>query len=156
MTPKERMQEARAKILAKLESRIKDFKSQGKLIEAQRIEERTRFDLEMIDETALHSRGSRTIPAIWPGERPGRPQRLFLISFLDDFLLMVDESHMTIPQVRGMYNGDRARKQSLVDYGFRLPSAMDNRPLKFDEFEKHVDRALYVSATPAEYELKLK
>jgi excinuclease ABC subunit B len=153
VTPRERMLEAREKIMTELAERIKEFKAEGKLIEAQRIEERTNFDLEMIEETGFTS-GIENYSRYMAGREAGEAPGTLLDYFPDDFLLLIDESHMTIPQVRGMYNGDRARKQSLVDYGFRLPSAMDNRPLKFDEFEKHVDRALYVSATPAEYELK--
>lgn len=153
VTPRERMLEARKLILSELKERIKYFKSHGKLIEAQRIEERTNFDLEMIEETGFTS-GIENYSRYMAGREAGEAPGTLLDYFPDDFLLLVDESHMTIPQVRGMYNGDRARKQSLVDFGFRLPSAMDNRPLKFAEFEQHVDRALYVSATPAEYELK--
>jgi excinuclease ABC subunit B len=153
VTPRERMMEARTQILLEMEERVKFFKSHGKLIEAQRIAERTNFDLEMIEETGYAS-GIENYSRHMAGRPAGEPPATLLDYFPDDFLLMVDESHMTIPPVRGMYNGDKARKQSLVDFGFRLPSAMDNRPLQFVEFEKHIDRALYVSATPAEYELK--
>lgn len=153
VTPRERMLEARNLILEELKERVKYFKSHGKLIEAQRIEERTNFDLEMIEETGYTS-GIENYSRFLAGRQAGEPPSTLLDFFPDDFLLMIDESHMTIPQVRGMYNGDKARKQNLVDFGFRLPSAMDNRPLKFAEFEKHIDRALFVSATPAEYELK--
>lgn len=152
VTPRERLLSAREQIMLELQDRVKYFKSSGKLIEAQRIEERTRFDLEMIEETGYTS-GIENYSRFLANREPGAAPATLLDYFPDDFLLMVDESHMTIPQVRGMYNGDRARKQTLVDFGFRLPSAMDNRPLKFQEFENHIKRALYVSATPAEYEL---
>lgn len=152
VTPRERIAETRTQILNELTARVKYFKQQGKLIEAQRIEERTRFDLEMIEETGYTS-GIENYSRYLANREPGEAPATLLDYFPDDFLLFIDESHMTVPQVRGMYNGDRARKETLVDYGFRLPSAMDNRPLKFNEFESHVKRALYVSATPGPYEL---
>lgn len=142
------------RIKNELEERCKYFHENGKLIEEQRIRERCNYDMEMLAETGF-CRGienySRHIALREEGETP-----TCLIDFFpDDFLLVVDESHVTLPQVRGMYNGDRARKQNLVDYGFRLPSALDNRPLKFDEFEKKINQAIYISATPGDYELEL-
>lgn len=152
VTPKERIAEARGKIIAELEDRVNLFKGQGKLLEAQRIEERTKFDLEMIEETGYCS-GIENYSRFLTNRAPGEPPATLLDYFPDDFLCFIDESHMTVPQVRGMYNGDRARKETLVEFGFRLPSALDNRPLKFAEFQKHLNRTLFVSATPAEYEL---
>ena len=134
-----------------LEERIKFFKDNNKLIEAQRIEERTNFDIEMILETGF-CQGIENYSRHISGRKPGSPPYTLFDYFPKDFLLLVDESHATIPQVRAMYNGDRARKDSLVNYGFRLPSAYDNRPLKFEEFEKRINQCIFVSATPAEYE----
>lgn len=134
-----------------LEERVKYFKGEDKLIEAQRISERTNFDIEMLRETGFcsgienYSRHLNLMP-------PGAPPMTLMDFFRDDFLIIIDESHMTIPQIRGMYAGDRSRKQTLVDYGFRLPSALDNRPLNFSEFEEHIDQMLFVSATPSDYE----
>ena len=145
------MEKAIKTIEEELEERIEYFKSQNKLIEAQRIEERTNFDIEMMKETGFCSgieNYSRHI-----SQRPaGSPPYTLFDYFPDDFLLLIDESHATIPQVRAMYNGDRSRKESLVNYGFRLPSAFDNRPLKFSEFEERLNQVIFVSATPAEYE----
>lgn len=152
VTPRERMLEARAKIVSELESRVAEFKKEGKLLEAQRIAERTRFDLEMIEETGYCS-GIENYSRYLANRAAGQAPATLLDYFPDDFLCFIDESHMTIPQIRGMYNGDRARKETLVNFGFRLPSALDNRPLKFEEFQKAVGRTLYASATPAEYEL---
>lgn len=152
VTPKERLAEAKNEILAELSDRLKYFKKNGKLLEAQRLEERTRYDLEMIEETGYCS-GIENYSRFLTGRKTGEPPATLLDYYPDDFLCFIDESHMTMPQVRGMYNGDRSRKETLVNYGFRLPSALDNRPLKFAEFEKHLNRTLYVSATPAEYEL---
>ena len=134
-----------------LEERIKFFKSQNKLIEAQRIEERTNFDLEMLKETGF-CQGIENYSRHISGRKTGSPPYTLFDYFPKDFLLMVDESHATIPQVRAMYNGDKARKDSLVNYGFRLPSAYDNRPLKFNEFEERINQCIFVSATPADYE----
>lgn len=151
VTSKDKMNKAIETIEEELEEQVKYFKSVNKLIEAQRIEERTNFDIEMMKETGFCSgieNYSRHI-----SQRPaGSPPYTLFDYFPDDFLLLIDESHATIPQVRAMYNGDRARKESLVKYGFRLPSAFDNRPLKFDEFEKRLNQVVFVSATPADYE----
>lgn len=152
VTPQEKLKVALGKIEHELESRLQQFKSQGKLLEAQRLEQRTRFDLEMLEETGF-VKGIENYSRYLTNREPGEQPATLLDYFPDDYLLLVDESHMTIPQVRGMYNGDRARKEVLVDYGFRLPSALDNRPLTFTEFEKHINQAVYVSATPAQYEL---
>ena len=153
VTTNEKMEHAIQTIEEELEERIKYFKNNNKLIEAQRIEERTNFDIEMMKETGFCQgieNYSRHISGRAPGSSP-----FTLIDYLpDDFLLLIDESHATVPQVRAMYNGDRARKDSLVNYGFRLPSAFDNRPLKFEEFENKINQCIFVSATPAEYEEK--
>lgn len=152
VTPKERINEFKAEIMAELQERLKYFKKEGKLIEAQRLEERTRWDMEMIEETGFCS-GIENYSRYLTGRRAGDPPATLLDYYPNDFLCFIDESHMTVPQLRGMYNGDRSRKETLVEFGFRLPSALDNRPLRFNEFEKHLSRTLYVSATPAEYEL---
>jgi excinuclease ABC subunit B len=123
------------------------------LLEAQRLEQRTKFDMEMIRELGYCS-GIENYSRHFDGRRPGEPPSSLLNFFPEDYLLVIDESHVTIPQIRGMHNGDRARKQSLVEYGFRLPSALDNRPLRYDEFERRLDNVIYVSATPAEYEVE--
>ena len=151
VTTKEKMERAIVTIEQEKEERVKYFKENNKLIEAQRIEERTNFDIEMMKETGFCS-GIENYSRHISGRAPGsRPYTLFDY-FPDDFLLLIDESHATIPQVRAMYNGDRARKESLVNYGFRLPSAFDNRPLKFEEFEERMNQVIFVSATPADYE----
>ena len=134
-----------------LEERIKYFKSEDRLLEAQRISERTNFDVEMIRETGFCS-GIENYSRHLSGAAPGEPPKCLLDYFDEDFLIIIDESHMTIPQIRAMYAGDRSRKTTLVDYGFRLPSALDNRPLNFEEFEDHIDQMLFVSATPSTYE----
>ena len=134
-----------------LEERVEYFKSKNKLIEAQRIEERTNFDMEMLRETGF-CQGIENYSRHISGRQPGSPPFTLFDYFPDDFLLLIDESHATIPQVRAMYNGDRARKDSLINYGFRLPSAYDNRPLKFEEFEERINQCIFVSATPADYE----
>ena len=151
--PKEKIEEAITKIEKELQERIEYFKSQGKIVEAYRIEQRTNFDIEMLRETGF-CQGIENYSAILSGrEKGGTPYTLF--DYMgDDFLVVIDESHVTIPQIRGMYNGDRARKESLVENGFRLPSAFDNRPLKFDEWEKKAKKTIYVSATPGDYENK--
>lgn len=134
-----------------LEYRVKEFRSQDKLLEAQRISERTNFDIEMLRETGFCS-GIENYSRHLSGLKPGQPPHTLLDYFPDDFIIMVDESHITMPQIRGMYAGDRSRKNTLVEYGFRLPSALDNRPLNFDEFESHINQMLFVSATPNVYE----
>ena len=138
-------------IEAELEERVKFFKSEDKLLEAQRISERTNFDVEMLRETGFCS-GIENYSRHLSGLEEGTPPFTLLDFFPDDFLIIVDESHMTIPQIRGMFAGDRSRKTTLVDYGFRLPSALDNRPLNFNEFEQHIDQMMFVSATPSVYE----
>lgn len=148
---KEKMDRAIVEIEKELEERVKYFKDREKLIEAQRIAERTNFDMEMLRETGFCS-GIENYSRPLAGREPGATPSTLLEFFKDDFLLIIDESHMTVPQIRGMYFGDRSRKQTLVDYGFRLPSALDNRPLNFEEFESKLDQVLFVSATPAEYE----
>ena len=149
---KEKMARAMHEIEDEMYERIKFFEEHDKLLEAQRIRQRTQYDLEMLSEIGFCT-GIENYSRVIAGRAPGTPPTTLLDYFPDDFLLFVDESHVTLPQVRAMYNGDHARKQSLVDYGFRLPSAYDNRPLKFDEFEQRIHQAIYVSATPAEYEL---
>ena len=151
VTTSDKMERAIKTIEAEMEEQVKYFKSQNKLIEAQRIEERTNFDIEMMKETGF-CQGIENYSRHISGREPGTAPFTLLDYFPDDFLLLVDESHATIPQVRAMYNGDRARKESLVNYGFRLPSAFDNRPLKFNEFEERINQCVFVSATPAEYE----
>ena len=138
-------------IEAEMRERVKFFKSQDKLIEAQRISERTNFDVEMMRETGFCS-GIENYSRHLNFAKPGEPPLTLMDFFPDDFLIIVDESHMTIPQIGAMYNGDRSRKLTLVEYGFRLPSALDNRPLNFGEFEEHIDQMLFVSATPGAYE----
>lgn len=147
----DKLERALVEIKRELDERVKYFKENDKLLEAQRVAERTEFDIEMLRETGFCS-GVENYSRILAGLEPGSTPNTLLKFFDDDYLLIIDESHMTLPQVRGMYAGDRARKQTLVDYGFRLPSALDNRPLNFQEFEERVDKILYVSATPAEYE----
>ena len=151
VVPKEKMEEAAKNILIELEERVKYFKSEDKLLEDQRISERTNFDVEMMRETGFCS-GIENYSRHLTGSKPGEPPYTLIDYFPDDFLIIIDESHITLPQVRGMYAGDRSRKQTLVDYGFRLPSALDNRPLNFEEFESKIDQMLFVSATPSVYE----
>ena len=153
VTTADKMERAIGTIEEELQERIKYFKDNGKLIEAQRIEERTNFDIEMIKETGF-CQGIENYSRHISGREPGSAPFTLFDYFPKDFLLLIDESHATIPQVRAMYNGDRARKESLVKYGFRLPSAFDNRPLKFNEFEQRINQVIFVSATPAEYELE--
>ena len=149
--PRDMIERATGTIEAELVERVKYFKSENKLLEAQRIEERTRFDIEMLRETGFCSGIENYSRHLYGGEPGGTPYTL-MNYFPDDYLIIIDESHITVPQVRGMYNGDQARKQSLVDYGFRLPSAKDNRPLNFEEFEGKIDQMMFVSATPSDYE----
>ena len=151
VTSKDKMERALVTIEEEMKERVEYFKSQGKLIEAQRIEERTNFDIEMMKETGF-CQGIENYSRHISGRKPGSPPYTLFNYFPDDFLLIIDESHATIPQVRAMYNGDRARKESLVNYGFRLPSAFDNRPLTFKEFEERINQCIFVSATPADYE----
>ncbi len=151
VVPQEKIEQAVVGIEAELEERVRYFKGEDKLLEAQRIAERTNFDIEMLRETGFCS-GIENYTRWLSGLEPGEPPYTLLDYFPDEFLIIVDESHMTIPQVRGMYHGNFSRKKTLVDYGFRLPSAMDNRPLDFDEFETHIDQMLFVSATPSDYE----
>lgn len=151
VTTEDKMERAIGTIEEELQERIKYFKDNGKLIEAQRIEERTNFDIEMMKETGF-CQGIENYSRHISGREPGSAPFTLFDYFPKDFLLLIDESHATIPQVRAMYNGDRARKESLVKYGFRLPSAFDNRPLKFNEFEDRINQVIFVSATPAEYE----
>ena len=152
VTPKEKLVGAIQQIRKELALQVKLFKKNGKLIEAQRVEQRANYDLEMLEETGF-VKGIENYSRYLTNREPGEQPATLIDYFPDDFLILIDESHMTIPQVRGMYNGDRARKEVLVEHGFRLPSALDNRPLNFTEFEKHVNQVIYVSATPAEYEL---
>ena len=151
VVPKEKMMEATEHILEELKERVSFFKSEDKLLEAQRISERTNFDVEMMRETGFCS-GIENYSRHLTGTAPGEPPWTLIDYFPKDFLIIVDESHITLPQVRGMYAGDRSRKMTLVDYGFRLPSALDNRPLNFSEFESKIDQMLFVSATPSVYE----
>ena len=151
VTTKDKMERAIVTIEQEMEERVKYFKSQNKLIEAQRIEERTNFDIEMMKETGFCS-GIENYSRHISGRPVGSPPYTLFDYFPEDFLLLIDESHATIPQVKAMYNGDRARKESLVNYGFRLPSAFDNRPLTFKEFEERINQVVFVSATPADYE----
>lgn len=152
VTPQEKLKVALGQIENELAERLALFKKQGKLLEAQRLEQRTRFDIEMMQETGF-VKGIENYSRYLTNREPGEQPATLLDYFPDDYVMMIDESHMTIPQVRGMYNGDRARKEVLVEHGFRMPSALDNRPLTFSEFERHVNKVIYVSATPAEYEL---
>ncbi|MEG0254993.1 excinuclease ABC subunit UvrB [Vagococcus sp.] len=151
VTNDEQMEEAITRIQDELEVRLKELREDEKLIEAQRLEQRTNYDIEMMREMGYCS-GIENYSRQMEGRSEGEPPYTLIDFFPDDFLIMVDESHVTMPQVRGMYNGDRARKQMLVDYGFRLPSALDNRPLRLEEFEEHVNQIVYVSATPGPYE----
>lgn len=151
-TPKERIERAITGIEKEFEERMEFLERNNKLLEAQRLSQRTKYDLEMLRETGF-VKGIENYSRYLTDREPGEQPATLIDYFPDDWLLLVDESHMTLPQVRGMYNGDRARKETLVEYGFRLPSALDNRPLRFDEFDGHINRAIYVSATPGEYEL---
>ena len=151
VTPKEKMDAAIQEIYQEMEQRVALFESEGKLIEAQRIKQRTLYDIEMMQELGYCS-GIENYSRVIEGRPVGSPPNTLMDYFPKDFVLFIDESHVTLPQVRAMYNGDRARKTTLVDYGFRLPCAFDNRPLKFEEFEKRVNQIVYVSATPGEYE----
>ena len=151
IVPEEQKEQALKNILAEMEERVKYFTERGQLIEAQRIRQRTEYDVEMLREIGI-CKGVENYSRVLSGRAPGSTPFTLLDYFPDDFLLFVDESHVTLPQVRGMYGGDRARKENLVEYGFRLPSSFDNRPLTFDEFYSHVNTAVFVSATPQEFE----
>ncbi|MBQ3474186.1 excinuclease ABC subunit UvrB [Candidatus Saccharibacteria bacterium] len=152
-TPMSQLEKALITIRAEFDERLEYFEKHQKFLEAQRLSQRTKYDLEMLKETGF-VKGIENYSRHLDGRKPGEPPSTLLDFFPDDFLLIVDESHMTLPQVRGMYNGDHARKETLVEFGFRLPSALDNRPLTYGEFNKHINQAIYVSATPGEYELE--
>lgn len=152
-TTKEKMDKAIESIEEELEERLKELRAEGKLLEAQRLEQRTRYDIEMMQEVGF-CQGIENYSRHISGRKPGSPPFTLIDYFPKDFLMIIDESHVTVPQIGAMYNGDRSRKQSLVEYGFRLPSAFDNRPLKFEEFEERINQIIFVSATPAEYEIK--
>ena len=152
-TPRDQLDRALETIKAEFDARLSFFERHNKFLEAQRLSQRTKYDLEMLKETGF-VKGIENYSRHLDGRKAGEPPATLLDFFPEDFLLLVDESHMTLPQVRGMYNGDHARKETLVEYGFRLPSALDNRPLTFNEFNKHINHAIYVSATPGEYELE--
>ncbi|NLO89195.1 MAG: excinuclease ABC subunit UvrB [Clostridia bacterium] len=149
----EKMKRALESIEKELEERLKELREQGKLLEAQRLEQRTRYDMEMMREVGF-CQGIENYSRHIDGRKPGQPPYTLLDYFPEDFVVFIDESHVTVPQLGGMYEGDRSRKETLVEYGFRLPSALDNRPLKFEEFDKKVKQVVYVSATPGDYELK--
>lgn len=153
VTPKEKLEHAIEGIREEFTERLEWFESHDKLLEAQRLAQRTKYDLEMLEETGF-VKGIENYSRYLTNREPGEQPATLIDYFPDDWLLLVDESHMTLPQVRGMYNGDRARKEILVEHGFRLPSALDNRPLRFDEFDRHIHQAIYVSATPGQYELE--
>lgn len=153
VTPEEKLKGALGKIQDELNERLAYFERSNKLLEAQRLSQRTKFDLEMLAETGF-VKGIENYSRYLTNREPGEQPATLMDYFADDFLMFIDESHMTLPQVRGMFNGDRARKEVLVEHGFRLPSALDNRPLRFDEFTQHVNQVIYVSATPASYELE--
>lgn len=152
-TPKQKIQAAIEGIRREYEERVAWFEANNKLLEAQRLTQRTKYDLEMLEQTGF-VKGIENYSRYLTNREPGEQPATLLDYFPDDFLMLIDESHVTVPQVRAMYNGDRARKEVLVQYGFRLPSALDNRPLRFDEFERHVNQVIYVSATPGDYELE--
>jgi excinuclease ABC subunit B len=152
VTPYDKLKTALGSIKTDLDERLETFKSQGKLLEAQRLEQRTKYDLEMLEETGF-VKGIENYSRYLTFREPGEQPATLLDYFSDNYLMFIDESHQTVPQVRGMYNGDRARKEVLVEHGFRLPSALDNRPLNFQEFQKHLSQVIYVSATPTDYEL---
>lgn len=153
VTPEEKLKQATENIRLELADRLKVLKSEGKVLEAARLEQRTNFDIEMLTNTGFVA-GIENYSRVMEGREPGSPPSTLIDYFPDDFLLFIDESHQTIPQIGAMYEGDKSRKTTLVDYGFRLPSALDNRPLKFDEFEKNINQAIFVSATPAEFEIE--
>ncbi len=153
VTPKQKLERAIEGIKKEFEERLEWFEKHDKLLEAQRLAQRTKYDIEMLEQTGF-VKGIENYSRYLTNREPGEQPATLIDYFPDDWLLLVDESHQTLPQVRGMYNGDRARKEVLVEYGFRLPSALDNRPLRFDEFDRHINQAIYVSATPGDYELE--
>ena len=148
ITPQERLKKAIEQIRDELRERLKEFKATSKLLEAQRLEQRTNYDIEML-QTIGYISGIENYSRYLDGRKPGSPPSTLLHYFPDDFLMFIDESHMTLPQIRGMYHGDQARKRTLIDFGFRLPAALDNRPLKFEEFEEYMKNTVFVSATPS-------
>lgn len=152
MTNDEQLRRALKEISKEMKIQVKKFEGEGKLLEAERIKQRTTYDMEMMSEVG-YTNGIENYSRHMEGRKAGQPPHTLLDFFPDDFLILIDESHATMPELKAMYNGDRARKQTLIDYGFRLPSALDNRPLKLEEFEKHVNQIMYVSATPGDYEL---
>ena len=154
VTPQDKMKRAIQAIREELADRLKELISQNRLLEAQRLEQRTKFDLEMLEEMG-YCTGIENYSRHLDGRKPGEPPAVLLDYFPEDFLLFIDESHVSIPQLQGMYRGDRSRKETLVEYGFRLPSALDNRPLTFEEFNERINQVIYVSATPADYELEI-
>lgn len=151
-TSRERIDAAIGEIERDLQAGVRRFESEGKLLEAQRLAQRTNYDIEMLREIG-YCQGVENYSRYFDGRKPGEAPFTLLDYFPEDFLLFIDEAHVTVPQIRAMFNGDRARKESLVEYGFRLPSAFDNRPLRFEEFERRVQQAIYVSATPGPYEM---
>src|SRR5205814_3704872 len=153
VTPRERLMEAMENIRKELDERVAELRAQDRLLEAQRLSQRTLFDLEMMAELG-YCNGIENYSRHLSGRSPGEPPPTLIDYFPKDFLMVIDESHQTVPQVRGMVGGDRSRKRTLVDYGFRLPSAIDNRPLSFEEFEGKLTQIIYVSATPGSYELE--
>ncbi|WP_456442861.1 excinuclease ABC subunit UvrB, partial [Caldithrix abyssi] len=153
VTPAEKLKTAIVNIRLELQERLKELRAQNKLLEAQRLEMRTNFDIEMMQEIGYCS-GIENYSRHLSGREPGQPPYTLIDFFPEDFLMIIDESHQTIPQLRAMYNGDRSRKETLVEYGFRLPSALDNRPLRFEEFEQRIHQVIFVSATPGDYELE--
>jgi excinuclease ABC subunit B len=153
VTPEDKLKAATENIRLELADRLKVLKSEGKVLEAARIEQRTNFDIEMLSNTGFVG-GIENYSRVMEGREPGSPPSTLIDYFPDDYLLFIDESHQSVPQIGAMFEGDKSRKTTLVDYGFRLPSAMDNRPLKFDEFEKKINQAIFVSATPAEFEIQ--
>ena len=155
VTTKDKMRIAVERIEAELEEQLAKLKAADRLLEAQRLEQRTRYDIEMMQEMGYCS-GIENYSRHMSERKAGEAPYTLIDYFPDDFLIMVDESHVTIPQIRAMYNGDRARKESLIEYGFRLPSALDNRPLQFDEFVERINQIVYVSATPGPYEMEVE
>ena len=152
-TPKEKIEKAIVSIEQELKERLAELRSQDKLLEAQRLEQRTKYDIEMMREMG-YCTGIENYSRHLSGRKAGEPPYTLIDYFPEDFLIIIDESHVTVPQIRAMYAGDRSRKETLVEYGFRLPSALDNRPLTFQEFEERINQVVFVSATPSPYELE--